>query len=117
MPSAPNKAQRGDQILNAKKKVSDMEKARKKLKVSGDSTSDVQRSVVQLAKAFEDYVKSDNLSATSLIRETLLVEIEEHEDFQSAVRYLDQAIQKAKEEVQQEEEAGQQKQYKFGGVM
>jgi len=96
--------------LSAKAKLADLEAARRKLKVYGTGTSDVKKCVNNLAEAFDDYIRSDNLSSYSVIKENLLVAIEEHADLKTAVRYLNQAIAEAEEEVRQEEEAERQRQ-------
>ena len=96
-------------MSNAKRKLFALNSCRSKLNTSGNRTSKVSQCVLELADAFDSYIMNDNIDGYSLVAGNLRIKIEEHPDFETAVRHLNAAIRAAEEEIRREEEEARRK--------
>lgn len=92
-------------MTKAEKKLSVLKKGKTKMAPGGSRTSEVNSKVSAVKTAFQDYIKSDNISASDQVTQRLKVSIEEHGDFDTAVYYINRAINNAQAKVNEEKAA------------
>ena len=79
-------------MTKTEKKLSVLKKGKAKMAPGGNRTSEVDSKVSAVKTAFQDYIKSDNISASDQVTQRLKIQIEEHGDFDTAVYFINCAI-------------------------
>ncbi len=92
-------------MTSLERKLNALNKCKKQLKPTGTKTSQVRALVSKVETAFSDYIRSDNVNTYSAVKGPLLVTIEDHTDFQTAVGYIDRAIRSTQNAIEAEERA------------
>ena len=104
-------------VWAARRKLSAFRSSRNKLEASDDKTREVSKLVVDIADSFDEYIRNDNVDSLGAFSQNLSVKVEEHPDFETAVRHLDSEIRKAEEELRRkEEEERRKKKALLGGI-
>lgn len=96
-------------MTKEEKKLSALKKGKTLMAPSGSRTSEVKQRESDIKTAFQDYIKSDNLDLSALITKPLTISIEEHKDFESAVYYINRAINNTQSTIDQEKAAANSK--------
>ena len=73
-------------------KLAALESAKSKMAPGGSETSFISGKVQNVCEAFDDYIKSDNIFSSDVVKTVLLQQIEEHPEFCTSVSFLDKAI-------------------------
>lgn len=94
-------------MTSLERKLDALNKCKSKLEPSGDRTERVRNRVSKLETAFKDYIKSDNVSSYDAVVDPLIMTIEKHSDFTSAVSHINSAISETKAAIEEEERARQ----------
>ena len=91
-------------LWTTRRKIDAFRSSRSKLEISDDKTREVSKLVIDIADSFDEYIRNDNVDGLSAFFQNLTIKIEEHLDFETAVRHIDSAIRKAEEELRRKEE-------------
>ena len=83
-------------------KLRTLKNGKNKMAPGGNRTSEVSRKVLEVKTAFQDYIKSDNISASEKVTDVLSFIVEEHGDFDSALYYINRAIYNTQIKVNEE---------------
>lgn len=96
-------------MTSNEKKQETLKKGRKKMAPGGSRTSEVAKVFNAVRDTFQEYIKSDNISAYDKVPDALKISIEEHTDFSTAVTYIDRAISASQAEIDKEKAAAREK--------
>jgi hypothetical protein len=94
-------------MSSLEKKLTALKKCKNMLEPSGNRTQEVRTCISKIETAFQDYIKSDNVSLSDAVTGPLSITVEEHEDFKSAVSHINSAIRATQAEIEAEERARQ----------
>lgn len=92
-------------MTSNEKKREALKTGRKKMAPGGSRTSEVAKAFNAVRDTFQEYIKSDNISAYEKVPERLKLTIEGHADFETAVTYIDRAISAVQTEINEEKAA------------
>ena len=99
-------------MTSLEKKLSALNNCKKRLDPYGSRTQRVRNCVSKVETAFADYIKSDNVRMQDAVTGPLTVSVEEHTDFQTAVKYINSAIRATENAIAAEKKARQEAQQK-----
>ena len=92
-------------MTKTEKKLSVLKKGKAKMAPGGNRTSEVDSKVSAGKTAVQDYIQRDNISASDQVTQRLKIQIEEHGDFDTAVYFINCAINNTQAKVNEEKAA------------